>query len=177
MRHQRVFTLSVLAAGLFSTVGAAQTMPNAVARLHDTSGADVGSVDLQATPSGVVRIVVALKGLPPGIHAIHIHERGDCSAPDFTSAGGHLAGGKEHGIESHGGPHAGDLPNLHVPASGAVAVEYFNGAVSLGSDGSGALFGKDGTAVIVHAKPDDYKSQPSGDAGGRIACGVITRSQ
>ena len=144
---------------------------DAVAEMRDKAGHDIGNVEIHATPSGLGHVLVSLKDLQPGVHAIHVHEKGACAAPEFTSAGGHLALGKEHGIQSKDGPHPGDLPNLHVPSSGAVMVEYFAPNLPMT-----AIFGSDGSSVIVHARADDYKSQPSGDAGGRIACGVLKKT-
>ena len=162
--------LMIAAAMALASVASAQAQ-DAVAEMHDKAGNDVDKVEIYATPSGIDRVLISLKDLPPGVHAIHVHEKGVCVAPEFTSAGGHLALGKEHGIDSKGGPHPGDLPNLHVPSSGAIMVEYFAPDLPMA-----AIFDSDGSSVIVHAKADDYKSQPSGDAGGRIACGVLEKT-
>ena len=161
--------VTAAAIGLASAVSA--QAQDAVAEMRDKAGQDIGKVEIYATPSGFGRVLVSLKDMPPGVHAIHVHEKGACAAPEFTSAGGHLALGKEHGIESKDGPHPGDLPNLHVPSSGAIMVEYFAPNLPMT-----AIFDSDGSSVIVHAKADDYKSQPSGDAGGRIACGVLEKA-
>lgn len=144
----------------------------ATAALKTAEGADVGSVTLTELPSGVL-LEVDLTGLPAGAHGFHIHQTGSCS-PDFGAAGGHFAGGdKQHGLKVEGGPHAGDMPNIHVPESGALSVEVVNTAISF-HDGDGALFDDDGSAIVIHKGADDYESQPSGDAGSRLACGVIT---
>jgi Cu-Zn family superoxide dismutase len=114
--------------------------------------------------------------LSPGPHAIHIHETGKCEAPKFTSAGGHFnPAHKQHGFMVKEGMHAGDLPNLEVPANGKISFEYFDAHATL--SGENSVFDADGSAVVVHAKADDYKSQPSGDAGGREACGVIEKAK
>jgi Cu-Zn family superoxide dismutase len=120
-----------------------------------------------------VLIALSVKGLPPGERAFHIHGVGKCEAP-FTSAGPHFnPAGKKHGLLAADGHHAGDLPNLHVPASGELVVEVLNANVTLEKDKPNSLFGPQGTALVVHAGRDDYKTDPAGDAGGRIACGLV----
>ena len=144
----------------------------ATATLKNVERSEVGSVTLTELPSGVL-LEVNLSGLPAGVHGFHIHQTGAC-APDFGAAGGHFAGGdKQHGLKVEGGPHAGDMPNIHVPESGMLSIEVFNTAISF-HDGDGALFDDDGSAIVIHDGADDYESQPSGDAGSRIACGVIS---
>jgi Cu-Zn family superoxide dismutase len=168
-------TLLKLAAGaaFFIAASAPQALAqSASAPLKDTHGKEVGSVNLTQTPHGVL-INVAVKGLPPGEHAFHVHAIGKCEPP-FTSAGGHFdPGGKKHGILAAGGHHAGDMPNLHVPQDGNLTVEILNTDITLDKDKPNSVFDADGSAVVIHAKGDDYKSDPAGDAGGRIACGVI----
>jgi Cu-Zn family superoxide dismutase len=116
---------------------------------------------------------LALKGLPPGDHAFHVHAVGKCEPP-FTSAGGHFnPGNKKHGIEAAEGYHAGDMPNLDVPSSGAINAEVLNTSITLEKGKPNSVFHDGGTAIVVHAGKDDYKSDPAGNAGGRIACGVI----
>ena len=158
-----------LASSLASMPAAAQT---ANAALKDQKGADVGTVQLTQTPAGVL-VKLSLKGLPAGEHAFHIHAVGRCEPP-FTTAGGHFnPGGKKHGIMVGEGPHAGDMPNLHVPASGQLEIEILNSAITLAKGPPNSVFHPGGTAVVVHAGKDDYKSDPAGNAGDRIACGVI----
>jgi Cu-Zn family superoxide dismutase len=144
------------------------------AQLRDSSGKAVGDADLTQTPAGVL-IKLQLKGMKPGEHAFHIHAVGKCEPP-FTSAGGHF--NPEH--HKHGmmaGPgHAGDMPNLHVPQSGDLSVEVLNAAVTLDKGKPNSLFDADGSALVVHATADDYRSDPAGNAGDRIACGVIRES-
>lgn len=144
----------------------------AKAPLKDAGGKDVGTVDLIQTPHGVL-LKLSLKGIPAGEHAFHVHAVGKCEPP-FTSAGGHFnPGGRKHGMEAADGAHAGDMPNLHVPASGELAIEVANPAVSLVKGQPNSVFDADGSAIVIHAKADDYKSDPAGNAGDRIACGVI----
>lgn len=147
----------------------------------------VGEVDMSfanGLPAGTGQLVsdgrtlslaVAVTGLEPGEHGFHLHTTGQCTAPDFTSAGGHLnPTGREHGSLNPQGKHLGDLPNLVVGASRSTSTE-----VDLGADTRElreTLFDNDGTAVIVHAKADDYRSDPAGDAGPRVACGVLRQS-
>lgn len=169
MTLMRTLTLAAGACLLPGVAAAAE----ATAVLADTDGNQVGTVSFSVTASGLVLIEVEAEGLPTGELGIHIHETGDCSAPDFSSAGGHFALGHQHGVMAEGGPHPGDLPNLHVGDDGAVRVEYFNDRISLSPDAEATLFDADGSAVIIHTAADDYESQPSGDAGDRFACGVI----
>ncbi|MEP7030796.1 MAG: superoxide dismutase family protein [Pseudolabrys sp.] len=153
----------------FALPAAAQS---ATAPLMDASGKATGSANLTQTADGVL-INVSVKGLPPGEHAFHVHAVGKCEPP-FTSAGGHFnPGAKKHGLLAAEGHHAGDMPNLHVPQSGDLTVEVLNTAITLDKGKPNSVFDKDGTALVIHAKSDDYKTDPTGDAGGRIACGVI----
>jgi len=168
--HRLAIVAAISAAALTMTSSMAAA---ATARLAGPDGADIGSVTLTEMPNGVL-LEAKLRGLPPGEHGFHIHEKGACT-PDFEAAGGHFAGGGDkHGYAAEGGPHAGDMPNIHVPASGELTIQVFNGNVTL-EDGEGMLLDDDGSAIVIHAKADDYKSQPSGDAGDRIACGVIEK--
>ena len=145
---------------------------SAKALLKSGEGKDVGSAEFTQTPAGVV-IRLAVKGLPAGEHAFHVHGVGKCEPP-FTSAGGHFnPSGKKHGMMAAEGYHAGDMPNLHIPTSGEIVVEVLNAAITLEKGKPNSLFGPDGTALIIHAGKDDYKTDPTGEAGGRIACGII----
>lgn len=159
---------------LLSTAAAAESIKAASAKLHDTEGTEVGVIALRQTEDKGVWLNVSFDKLPPGVHAFHIHETGKCEG-DFESAGGHYApGGHKHGVLVEGGPHAGDLPNIHVPESGRLNQEIFVHSVSLEKGAENTLFDADGSAFVVHKGIDDYKSQPAGNAGPRIACGVIT---
>lgn len=148
----------------------------ATARLLDVDGREVGEVRLEETPFHGVLVTVEVSGLSAGPHALHIHETGRCETPSFGSAGGHYAPrGQAHGARTVHGKHAGDLLNLHVPASGDVKVEQQAADVTLHPHAPHSLFDDDGSAVVIHAGADDYESQPSGAAGDRVACGIIRR--
>jgi Cu-Zn family superoxide dismutase len=156
-----------------STAAFAQDAATAKAELKDAKGAVVGQATLTDSPNGVL-IHVVLTGMPAGPHAFHIHETGTCEAP-FTSAGGHFnPGAKQHGMSNAAGMHAGDLPNVQVPADGALTFDVMARDVTLGA-GANSLFKTGGTAIVMHAAGDDYKTNPAGAAGARIACGVIAK--
>lgn len=177
MRAIHLSAVLIAASALGCTRGAVvQTAPArsiAHAELSDASGQPVGSATLTQTPHGVL-ISAQLHDLPPGQHAFHIHTVGECTPP-FTSAGGHFnPAGKQHGIENPAGMHAGDMPNITVPESGTIQFQMLNTITSL-DEGSNRILDDDGAALVIHATADDYKSDPAGNAGARIACGVITR--
>lgn len=152
----------------------AQDMRSAQAELTSADGERVGQVDLRELSGNTVLMTVDVSGLTPGTHAIHIHETGRCEAPSFESAGGHYAPrGHAHGALHPEGSHAGDLPNLHVPADGDLTTEGYAHQVTLREGLVHTLFDEDGSAIVIHAGSDDYRSQPSGDAGSRVACGVV----
>jgi Cu-Zn family superoxide dismutase len=149
----------------------ANSADRANAMLKDKQGKDVGTVELTQTRAGVL-LRLSLKGVPAGERAFHIHEVGKCEAP-FESAGGHFNPGKhKHGIASGEG-HAGDMPNLHIPQNGELMVEVVNAAISLDKGKPNSVFHSGGTSIVIHAGKDDYMSDPAGNAGDRIACGVI----
>jgi superoxide dismutase, Cu-Zn family len=165
----RVSLAAAVALALSVGSAAAQT---AKATVKNAEGATIGSIDLTQVSDGVL-IKLTAKGLPPGEHAFHVHAVGKCEPP-FTSAGGHFnPENHKHGMMSPEGHHAGDMPNLIVPASGEVAVEVVNTGVTLAKDKPNSLFKPDGTAFVIHAAADDYKTDPTGNAGGRIACAVV----
>jgi Cu-Zn family superoxide dismutase len=140
----------------------------------DTTGEEIGTATLMQTSNGVL-VQADLNMLPPGEHAFHFHETGACDWPSFESAGGHFSGKRSaHGFLTRQGPHAGDMPNVYVPGNGVLKVEEYNPNVSL-VYGPSPLLDRDGSALVIHAQPDDYHSQPSGAAGNRIACAVISR--
>jgi len=148
--------------------------PPAKAVLINDQGQKVGEATLTETPQGV-KISVKVENLPPGVHAIHIHEKSMCDHPGFASAGGHFNPfDKKHGLKNPQGPHAGDLPNLTVGADGKGSYETVAALVTL-KPGKNSLFQEGGTSLVIHANPDDDMTDPAGNAGARIACGPITR--
>ncbi|MRX51560.1 superoxide dismutase family protein [Paracoccus sp. S-4012] len=137
------------------------------ATIRDTEGRTVGSVAIRDTASGAMLVHLTVMDMEPGVRAVHIHETGNCEG-DFSGAGGHLAGGREHGVLTAGGYHAGDLPNIIVAETGRFESEFFAHGITLAD-----VMDDDGGALVIHSDKDDYQSQPSGDAGDRIACGVF----
>jgi superoxide dismutase, Cu-Zn family len=153
-------------------IGAAQQSSEARARMLGLDGDETGTATLTAAEAGGVLVTLQIEGLPEDRWvAVHVHETGECDAStDYDSAGGHFnPASREHGYHSAGGPHAGDMPNQHVGGDGVLRAEIHNPALTL-SDGDASVIGR---AIVVHAGRDDYVSQPSGDAGARIACGVV----
>jgi Cu-Zn family superoxide dismutase len=146
----------------------------ATARIIDSKGGAIGSAILSETGEGV-KIKLGAGGIPPGMHGFHIHSAGMCEPPDFKSAGGHFNPyGKKHGLKSAEGRHAGDMPNVEAGEDGKVSVDIIVKDVTLG-EGVNSLFKPEGTSIVIHANPDDGVSDPAGNAGARIACGVIER--
>ncbi|CAG9620997.1 superoxide dismutase family protein [Sutcliffiella rhizosphaerae] len=142
--------------------------------LYNADGDSLGVAKV-SEDSGGVKIELNLEGLPPGEHGVHIHETGLCDPPDFKTAGNHFnPDDKEHGLMHPEGAHVGDLPNIIVKDDGTVIAELIAPEATL-KDGKTSLFGKDGTAIIITETPDDGMTQPTGDSGERIACGLITK--
>jgi Cu-Zn family superoxide dismutase len=143
----------------------------ATAPMRDASGHDLGTLTLSEEAAGIT-VSGTLTGMPPGTHAIHVHMTGRCEPP-FESAGGHWnPTNNQHGTENPRGPHFGDLPNLTVGADSTVTVQATTPGGTL--RGANALLDADGAAVVVHAQADDYRTDPAGGAGDRIACGVVS---
>jgi superoxide dismutase, Cu-Zn family len=144
--------------------------------VFNPEGDSLGKITLQEQSKGV-ELDIDLEGLPAGEHAIHIHEKGICKAPDFKSAGNHLnPENKKHGLLHPEGSHAGDLPNLIVGEDGTAKVKLMAPQVTL-KDGKGSLLPKDGTSIVIHEAKDDGMTQPAGEAGNRIACGEIKKDK
>lgn len=164
-------------ASVADTTSAADAVPQsggATATLLDSAGATVGSATFRQAQPGV-RVDVELRGIPDGAHGIHLHAVGTCDAKEFTSAGGHFdTEGKKHGLKNPAGPHAGDLPNITVQNGQSTGYTETTQRVSL-DQGASSLFDADGTALVVHAAPDDDVTDPSGNSGARIACGVVRK--
>jgi len=140
----------------------------------NTNRVDVGTAILIDAPDGIF-MALSLTNMPAGWHGMHFHEKADCSSADFTSSGKHInPSGREHGLLNPAGPDNADLPNVYAHADGVIRAEVFSDRVSLnGRGGRPALLDADGSALVVHANPDDQITQPIGGAGGRIACGAI----
>ncbi|MBI2914271.1 MAG: superoxide dismutase family protein [Chloroflexi bacterium] len=153
----------------------APAVETASAELKNPSGQLVGSAQFAQDAQGVVQIKVSVTGLPPGPHGMHIHAVGKCEPPDFTSAGGHFNPlGRKHGLNTPDGAHAGDVPGLIVKADGSAQYESSSDRVTV-SAGPTSLFDADGNALVIHAAADDQLTDPTGNSGARIACGVILR--
>lgn len=148
-------------------------VPGTAAALADTSGRVVARAALRQSGAGIA-VHVQASGLAPGTYGIHLHAVGRCEAPAFTSAGPHWnPTSRQHGRDNPAGAHLGDLPNLVVGASGDGAVDFQVAQASLAGPGPAALLDADGAAIVLHAQADDYRTDPSGNSGARIACGVI----
>ena len=167
-----ILNWALIPALLCASAGFAQSAAHA--DLVAAQGKKIGTAAFRASDNGV-RIDVNFSGLPPGTHGIHIHNVGKCEGPAFTSAGPHLnPSSKKHGKDNPEGPHAGDLLNLQVNADGVGKASFLDQNVTLG-EGQNSLFHEGGTSLVIHANADDYKTDPAGDSGARITCGVIEK--
>jgi superoxide dismutase, Cu-Zn family len=168
--------LTLLPALLCATALFGQGAPkSAHADIVNAQGQKIGTAEISPAKEGV-KIVVSVSQLPPtGTHGIHIHAVGKCDGPDFTTAGPHLnPNGKKHGKDNPQGPHAGDLLNIEAKADGTAKATLLDTMATLG-DGANSVFHDGGTALVIHANKDDYKTDPAGNSGPRIACGVIQK--
>ena len=146
------------------------------ATIRNAAGATIGVLLLEPTSRGV-HITGTLTSLPAGAHGIHLHGVGKCDATDFATAGSHFnPGGAHHGLENPAGPHAGDLPNITVSPDGQAVVDLTTPRVTLSATAPTGIFDADGTAVVIHVGQDDQRTDPAGNSGARIACGVVERS-
>lgn len=164
--------LALPAAAMAHDHGKEHGAAHATAELIDGQGQSAGRAMIHQGKDGI-EVLVQVVGVPAGVHAVHLHTTGACTGPDFTSAGGHWnPAKKQHGHDNPAGAHMGDMPNMTVGADGKGELKtVVKGGMMTGA--ADALLDADGAAVVVHASPDDYKSDPTGNAGGRIACGIV----
>lgn len=168
-------TACVALAGCSSLQRSADAVSRAQIVMYNPAGAPIGTGDIWQDKGGTVHVDIAAITLPAGTHGIHFHQVGKCEggATPFSTAGGHYNPmGMEHGLNNPKGPHAGDNPNVEIPASGAGAISFTTNRVTL-TPGPTTLLDADGSALVIHAGADDQVTNPSGNSGGRIACAVV----
>lgn len=179
------FRIAILATTIAAAAGCASApsplnrVAAAYATISNAAGDKKGTVELWQDMDKIVHVEVQLTGMPPGPHGIHFHAVGQCDGSGttpFASAGAHYNPlGRQHGLDNPQGPHAGDAPNFTVNADGTGRASFTTDRVSL-TEGSTSLFDNDGSAIVIHAAPDDQTSQPAGNSGARIACGVVKQA-
>lgn len=168
----RILTMLALTC-LVGTIGLSAQMKHV--DLKDAKGNNVGMAMISPAKGGGISIDLSLKGLPPGEHAIHLHEVAKCDAPDYKSAGAHFnPAKKKHGLSNPEGPHAGDMSNFTVAANGTAQTTITNKNVTMGAEAN-SIYAGGGTALVIHEKADDLKTEPAGNAGNPLACGAITK--
>jgi Cu-Zn family superoxide dismutase len=172
MKRALLVSIAAIVAA-FAALAPAASEPVASASLAATAGNQASGIVMFEQSGERVRVVAKVSGLSPGPHGFHIHEKGDCSAPDAMSAGGHFnPASKPHGDPAGAEHHGGDMPMLQADASGNAMLDATIDVVTIGS-GAGDIVGR---AVVVHKDADDFKTQPTGNSGARVACGVIARA-
>lgn len=171
MKTKLLCTMPLLAVIACCAVGMGEDV---TVRLTTSQGQDAGRAIIKSASHGVI-VQLKAKNLPAGEHGVHFHQNAKCDPPDFKTAGPHFnPNGKKHGLENPEGHHAGDMKNLIVAANGTARTTIVNSDVDLDANRN-SLFSNGGTSLVIHAKPDDMKTDPTGNSGDRIACGVITK--